>query len=285
MTKTTSGAALSARIRLHQEDMPPAERKLAAWILEYPGSLASHSASEITVMAGVSNSVMTRLVKRIGYDSYDQMRRLARDGMDSGSPLFLLKAAAPGEGPDDEMLGQQLGASIANLQDTFRAVDARSIDTIVGAIAKAPKVGVFGQRNSYFFAAYLRWQLIQFRRNVYLMPGAGETLAEHVAGLGAGDVVILFGLRRRVALGEQLIEAIHRQRASTLLVTDSGKDGGLGATWVLRCQTQSAMPLDNHVSVMALCHVLSAQLIALSGAEGRKHLARIEELHDDLREF
>jgi DNA-binding MurR/RpiR family transcriptional regulator len=284
MTKTTSGA-LSARIRLHLGDMAPAEKKLAALILEYPGSLASHSASEITVMAGVSNSAMTRLVKRIGYDNYDQMRRLARDGMDSGSPLFLLKAAAPEEDAHHEMIEQQLGASIANLEETFGALDGEAVDTIVRAIAMAPKVGVFGQRNSYFFAAYLRWQLIQFRANVHLMPGAGETLAEHVAGLGAGDVVVLFGLRRRVSLAEQLIEAIHRQGASTLLVTDAGKDGGLGATWVLRCTTQSAMPLDNHVSVMALCHVLSAQLIALSGAEGRKHLARIEELHDDLREF
>jgi DNA-binding MurR/RpiR family transcriptional regulator len=285
MNKTTPGADLSARMRLHLDDMAPAEKKLANLILEYPGGLASHSASEITVMAGVSNAAMTRLVKRIGYDSYDQMRRLARDGMESGSPLFLLKAAALEQGPDADMIEQQLGASIANLQDTFRAIDDQAVEPIVRAIALAPRVSLFGQRNSYFFAAYLRWQLIQFRGNVHLLPGAGETLAEHVAGLGAGDVVILFGLRRRVALTEQLIEAIHRQGASTLLVTDSGKDGGLGATWVLRCQTHSAMPLDNHVSVMALCHVLSAKLIALSGANGRKHLARIEQLHDDLREF
>jgi hypothetical protein len=35
---------------------------------------------------------------------------------------------------------------------------------------------------------------------------------------------------------------------------------------------------------MALCHVLSAQLIEKSGAAGRQRLAAIEELHAGLKE-
>ena len=282
MKKTNPTAALCMRIRQHLALMPPVEKKLAEMILEFPGNLASHSASEITGMAGVSNAAMTRLVKRIGYDNYDHMRRLARDGVDSGSPLFLLDAQ---RGQAVDALEQHRSVSIANIDATLRAISAGQIDSIAGAIAQAPRVGLFGQRNSHFFAGYLRWQLIQFRQNVHLLPSAGETLAEHLAGFGPGDVLILFGLRRRVALTGQLIAAIHLQGAKTLLITDAGNLQELGASWVLRCETGSAMALDNHVAVMALCHVLAAGLQGIAGSGGRKHLARIEELHEMLGEF
>jgi DNA-binding MurR/RpiR family transcriptional regulator len=312
MKKINPTAALCMRIRQHLAAMPPVEKKLAEMILEFPGNLASHSASEITGMAGVSNAAMTRLVKRIGYDNYDHMRRLARDGVDSGSPLFLLDGPVPGEGPGVlkapgatgrgpgalgagkgpgasvqglDAPGLHRSVSIANIDATFSAISAADIDAIARAIAQAPRVGMFGQRNSHFFAGYLRWQLIQFRPQVDLLPGAGETLAEHLAGFGPRDVVILFGLRRRVALTGQLIAAIHLQGARTLLITDAGNVQDMGASWVLRCATGSAVALDNHAAVMALCHLLAASVQDCTGSAGRKRLARIEELHEVLGEF
>ena len=283
MKTSNPSAALSASIRQHLATMPPAERKLADLILEYPGHLASHSASEITQMVGVSNAAMTRFVKRLGYDNYDHMRRLARDGINWGSPLFLLNPdSAP---PTSAPFAAHVVASISNIEETFRAISANDIEQIVRCLATAPKVGVFGQRNNYFFAGYLRWQLIQFRSGVHLLPLAGETLAEHLAGFNANDMVILFGLRRRSALIEKLIGIVHQQGAKTLLITDAGNQYNLGASWVLRCNSQSSVPLDNHVAVIALCHVLAAKLIENAGSSGRKHLARIEELHEMLSEI
>ena len=283
MKTSNPSAALSVSIRQHLAAMPPAEKKLADLMLEYPGHLASHSASEITHMVGVSNAAMTRFVKRLGYDNYDHMRRLARDGINWGSPLFLLNPdrAASTSAP----FAEHVDASISNIEQTFRAISCNDIEQIVQCLATAPKVGLFGQRNNYFFAGYLRWQLIQFRSGVHLLPMAGETLAEHLAGYSANDMVILFGLRRRSALTEKLIAIIHQQGARTLLITDAGNQQNLGASWVLRCNSQSCVPLDNHVAVMALCHVLSAKLIESTGSSGRKHLARIEELHEVLSEM
>ena len=285
MKKPNPSAALSIRIRQHLGQMPPAEKKLAELILEYPGHLASHSASELSKMAGVSNAAVTRFVKRIGYDNYDHMRRLARDGINWGSPLFLLDAPELGQHRALDPLAEHSSVCISNIEQTFGAIDNDDIRKIVRAIARAPKVGVFGQRNNYFFAGYLRWQLIQFRPNVHLLPMAGETLAEHLAGLNEKDVVILFGLRRRIALTAQLIDTIHLQGAKTLLITDASHQQDFGASWVLRCATGSMMALDNHVAVMALCHILCARLIEEAGSKGRKHLARIEELHENLGEM
>ncbi len=81
---------LSARIKQALDQLPKAEKQLAGMILQSPGQMASYSASEMARMAGVSNATMSRLVQRLGYDSYEQMRRLAREGMRCGSPLLFL---------------------------------------------------------------------------------------------------------------------------------------------------------------------------------------------------
>lgn len=287
MTKSVSPAAnLSIRIQQHLAKLPQAEKRLADMILESPGHLASYSASEITKMAGVSNATMTRLVQRLGYQNYDQMRRLARQGIDWGSPLYLLDRQEPNRATSSsDFYEQHIAASTQNIRGTFAGISPKVIDEVGDRIVKARQVRIFGQRNNYFFAAYLRWQFIQFRSNVFLLPVSGETLAEYLVGLEPDDIFIVFGLRRRNPMLAELISTISRFGVQTVLITDSVNRSDLGADWVLKCDTKSPIPLDNHTAVMALCHVLSAQVIEKVGTAGRQRLIKIEELHTALKEL
>lgn len=288
MTKKTPFTdSLSTSIKQHLDQLPQAEKRLANVILESPGQLASYSASEVTRMAGVSNATMTRLVHRLGYENYDQMRRLAREGKDWGSPLYLMDRRESDEGGKDAAgpFDRHISASVQNIHRTFAGMSPAQVGEVGTAIAKARQVRVFGQRNNYFFAAYLRWQFIQFRSNVYLLPVSGETMAEYLVGLQPNDIFIVFGLRRRMPGLAALIAAVGRAGVKTLLITDSSNHSDLGATWVLKCDTASATPLDNHAAVMALCHVLASQLIDKTGQAGRQRLVKIEELHAQLNEL
>ncbi len=287
MIKTTSSAAaLSTRIQQHLGQLPQAEKRLADMILESPGHMASYSASEISKMAGVSNATMTRLVQRLGYQNYDQMRRLARQGQDWGSPLYLLDRPEQNTAKDGaDLYEQHIASSTQNIRGTFAGISPTLINEVGKKIAKARQVRIFGQRNNYFFASYLRWQFIQFRNNVYVLPVSGETIAEYLVGLEPEDLFIVFGLRRRNPLLADLIAAVRSFGVKTLLITDSSNRGDLGADWVLKCDTKSPIPLDNHTAVMALCHVLSAQVIEKVGTSGRQRLVKIEELHAALREL
>jgi DNA-binding MurR/RpiR family transcriptional regulator len=278
--------SLSLRIRQAHGQLPKAEKQLADLILESPGQMASYSATEISRMAGVSNATVTRLVRRLGYENYEQMRRLAREGIDWGSPLFLPNHDGGAAEPvSQDLFEEHVLASTRNIRDSFAGIDPETIGAVCDGIASARQVRIFGQRNNYFFAAYLRWQFIQFRSNVYLLPVSGETLAEYLAGLEQDDIFILFGLRRRHPGLPDLIATIKTFNVKTILITDASCADDLGADWVLRCHTRSPIALDNHTAVMALCHVLSAQLIARAGRKGRQRLARIEDLHAQLGEL
>src|SRR5690349_11422055 len=64
--------------------------------------------------------------------------------------------------------------------------------------ANAPslrKAKFVGFQSNRCFASYLRWQLLQVREYTSVIPGAGETLGEHLAGISNLDCITVFALR------------------------------------------------------------------------------------------
>ena len=80
------------RVRDVMDELPPAEKRLGEFVCDFPGELASYSASELAALAHVSNATVTRFVQRLGYDTYEESRRHAREEKQTGSRLFLSSA-------------------------------------------------------------------------------------------------------------------------------------------------------------------------------------------------
>lgn len=270
-----------ARVRRILPELHPAERRLGELVCEFPGELASYSASELAALAEVSNATVTRFVKRLGYRSYEDARRDARDESNSGSRLYLRHAA------DNASVepGTILETDIRNIRETIGDIEPADMDALVGAILAARRVWCIGFRASNALANYLQWQLLQAVDDAVCVPGGGQTLGEHLARMTGDDVVILFGLRRRPAFFPDLLQAIQKAGAKLAYVTDEGVPVNHDVTWHIRCQTRSPGPLFSHVGVMSLINILTNRTIELAGDSGRERLRDIETYNDLMREL
>jgi DNA-binding MurR/RpiR family transcriptional regulator len=275
--------SLLSRIRDRLHELSPTERRLADFVLDFPGELASFSASELATLANVSNATVSRFIRRLGYDNFDEARRHARAEKGSGSPLFLVTTKpAAGAG----LVAAHERQSHANLAATCNRLSDALLTEIAEAILAARKVRLVGYRNGYFLASYLRWQLIQVREFTSVIPGAGETLGEYLAGISHLDCVIIFGLRRRVPQLARVVAHAAKVGAKTLYITDQASAPDPGpVSWLCRCDTQAPGPLDNHVGVLALCHLIAARVLELAGPAGRRRLTAIEAAHEALEEL
>jgi DNA-binding MurR/RpiR family transcriptional regulator len=273
---------LTAEIRTRYDTLSRSERRLADAILDFPGELASYSATELAGLAGVPKATVTRLVHRLGFASFEAARLASRSASDGGSPLYRLRqddGAVPAPAWSAHL--ERCLGNIERLQP-----DPAALDAAIEALAKARSVWLVGYRNNQYLAGYARWQFIQVRDRVHLLPGAGETLGESLASLGAGDLLVVLAIRRRVPVLARVMAAATAAGAEILWIGDShSPDAAVGATWRFACETLSLAPLDNHVAPMALLHLLSAGLLDRMGAPGRRRLAHIEALHEDLDEL
>ncbi|MFP6770755.1 MAG: MurR/RpiR family transcriptional regulator [Alphaproteobacteria bacterium] len=282
--KQLSKTALENRIRKHYDALPESERKVGDLIVDFPGQIAAYSATELAALAGASKAAVTRLSHRLGYDNFAAMRRAARAGRQAGSPLYLLSQDQDGQ--DFSALAARHHKQDGDLlSQSLDGLDPESFTACIAAICRAERVFVAGWRNSQYLAGYLRWQLIQVRDDVHLLPRAGETLGESLADLNSDDMVILFGFRRRVATLPATLKLVLGSGARILYFTDQepGTDGP--ATWTVRCPIRSADALDRYAGVMSLLHFHAMAVLREMGAKGRARLARIEQAHEALHEF
>lgn len=263
-------------------ELRPAERRLGDFVCDFPGELASYSAQELAALAHVSKATVSRFIQRLGYANYEEARRHARLEKQTGSRLFLATAT---DASAKQSVAAHAAQAVVNVDATFLAITDAQVTAIAQAILGARKVWVIGFRASHPFAAYLQWQLTQVVENIVAIPGAGQTLGEHLVSVAADDVVIVFGLRRRVARMGLVLDQVGKSSAKLLYITDEGERFHASAAWHLRCQTLAPGPLFSHVSVMAVCHLIATRCIELAAATGRKRLRGIEAINDTLEEL
>ncbi len=280
MTEATTISFLT-RVRQNLGAFHPMERQLAEFVLDFPGDLPSYAASELATLAGVSNATVTRFIKRLGYRHFEDARRQVREERGSGSPLLLASRSALVE----SRFTASLERSQDNLQRTFARLDAQGLDQIAKALLSARKVWVCGLRSSQSFASYFRWQIFQLKEDTHLIPYAGDTLGQYTASIAPNDVVVVFAVRRRpVSLGA-LVEQVVASGARLLYLSDEQVPRQEGLTWHLYCACDSDSPLDDHVAVAGICHLLASRVMALAGPRERERLNAIEASHDALHEL
>ncbi|WP_313614254.1 MurR/RpiR family transcriptional regulator [Agrobacterium sp.] len=270
------------RVQQILPQLHPAERRIGEFVCDFPGELASYSAQELASLAHVSKATVTRFIQRLGYENYEEARRHARAEKATGSRLFLTTSA---DAAGEQSIVAHVAQSVENLQATFLGVGETQLNSVASAILSARKVWVIGFRASAPFASYLQWQLTQVIEQVVAIPASGQTLGEHVVSMKSDDVVILFGLRRRVSNTDALINQIRKTGARLLFVTDEEVPFLASAEWHFRCQTLAPGPLFNHVSVMALCHLIITRSIEHAAASGRTRLRNIEAINEALDEL
>lgn len=271
-----------ARVRDGLTQMRPAERRVAEFILDFTGDIAGYTATEVAKLTNVSNATISRFVQKLGYSSYDELRRSVRSERGTGAALFMV--GTPSHPPEDA-LAAHVEQGTSNIARTFVGITLADIDAVANSMIKSRRVWVMGFRTSHSFATYLHWQTFQVLDTISVLPRVGQTLAEHISGIAKEDCVIIFGLRRSVGFLNKAIEQIARTGASILFITDAGVKPCKGVKWHFRCQTEAPGPLFNHVAVLSLCHLLATRVIELAGTPGRRRLSAIELIHDSLGEL
>lgn len=282
MAEAENVTTLLARIRASYGELRPAERRLADLILSFPGDIAGYAASELATMAKTSNAAVSRFVQRIGLRNYEEMRRLSREGIESGSPHFFLHAAGS---TAQGAIAQYREATVAALTRTLEGLSDRETNDLARAAIRARRVWVIGVRHAHFIAAWLQWQLSHVRPDVHLVPVRGNTLGETIVDAGKGDLVVAVALRRRPRLLAPALAAFRTAGARIALIGDYSLADDHGAKWILRCDTRMSGPVDNHASVLAVAQLLLDRVIAIAGKSAARRFAQIDELHAALDEL
>jgi DNA-binding MurR/RpiR family transcriptional regulator len=281
-TAETPAKSLNQRIHAIYDRLPERERRIADLLLQRPGDLAAHTATEVARHAEVSNATVTRFFRRLGFETFDAARQASRRLHAGGSPLYGVPRATLGS----TFMSTMMREESAVLEATLSALNPLTLRDTAEAVASARRVQITGFRNSQACAEYLAAGLSQLRPDTLLMPTPAQSMAEALAQLCPDDVVVLLGLRRRPANFIELVKVASGTGASLLLITDKSiRAAPAFARWTLTCAVETNQSLDSYVGVMAVLRALTLSVAKHITPEGRVHLEKVEALHDKLSDL
>ncbi|WP_217271257.1 MurR/RpiR family transcriptional regulator [Frigoribacterium sp. VKM Ac-2836] len=275
------GAGIRDRIDSGYGRLSPREQRAADFILDHLDDLAVYTATEIAERSGVSKATVSRLFRRLGFTDAQEVRDQARASRSRGVPVGPTRASGG--------LAEHAEAERRNLDLMLSGLADGRLERAATVVAGAERVVVAGFRNSYPVALHLRQQLVQARDDVRVAPQPGQSIGEELVGLGARDVVVLVGFRRRPAGFAGVLSALAARGVPVVLIADPSLRG-VEVTVRLDCPVETPAPFDSYAGAMSLVALLAGAVLtetvrAGRPGAGRSRVAEVTELYAELSEL
>ncbi|WP_161881862.1 MurR/RpiR family transcriptional regulator [Deinococcus alpinitundrae] len=248
------------------------DQSIARFFIDHAEEIPFLSAGEIAETLGVSGAAITRFAQRVGYEGYPHLQRRIRQEL--RATLGMKQPGQPGSTVSHFWASER--SNLDGLQDLAEDQLLR----FARSLAQAGQIWVVGARSSYGLALIAETIFSSFRPRVRaystdLLLSRPEQLLE----VAAGDVVLVFTLRRYSRATTRITQALHHYGARVLLLTDQGVSPlGKIADQSLRLPTQGSdvlASLSPFVSLITLIASLMAQ--ELRGG----HLKQAEDLNGE----
>ena len=275
--------SIEQRIKQIYDELSPIQQKLAACILNHQGDIATYSATELAKLANVSKSAVTRLLQRLEYKDFGEVKRQVRAARRWGTPIAEKQ-------PDNQTASNRFGDYIKcdhnNILRTLEAIQPQDFQQAIKWISTSARVFIIGYRNNHALALHLRQQLTQCRKNVNLLPLPGQTLGEEIASFTKEDVVIIMGIRRRPAWLKHVMLTLRQRGIRLIYITDHADANPTEISDLhFSCIVRGVSAFDSYASVMTLISMLANGVYQDNYLNSNTRIETIEEVYETLNEL
>lgn len=196
-------------------------------LVERPEEVAMRSITELAAALEVNPSTLSRLARALGYDGYGDFQRMFRDSVTAGQRRFYSRQGhrlLGADGVTDDDLGavvQLAHESVANVDGLLSQLSAAELRAAAALLARARRVRVYGVRQIHAVSSLLAYGLGMIRADVAMLDAPGQGIAETLAHMRGGDVLLACGVApysRRVV---EVARAASAAGIAVVAVTDS----------------------------------------------------------------
>jgi len=276
------------RIDAAFDTLTRAERQLANAIMEnYPVS-GLGSISALAGASGVSMPTVVRMARKLGFAGFPDLQAALRAELEAtiSNPISKHDRWTAGA-PDEHILNRFADQVMDNLRQTLRHLDPAQFDAVVALLADAGRgIYVVGGRITQSLADYFFTHMQVIRPGVGRLSSNANTWPHDVIDMKAGDVLVVFDIRRYERSILRLAELARSRGVEIVLFTDQwGSPVERHAAHAFRCRIEAPSAWDSSVVTMVLIEALIAAVETGTWEDTRGRMKTLEELFDQTRLF
>lgn len=181
--------ALTAMVRGLLPSLTPAAARIASLIVEDPAQVARSTISELSVLAGTSESSIVRTARALGFAGYPELRLALAASAARQAPRSTLSAGITPQDSAAEVIGKLVHTESQAVQATASQLDPAVLDAAAGAVCGGGQLHIAGVGASGLVAQDLQQKLARIGRPCHAHGDSQSALTSAVL-LGPGDVFL-----------------------------------------------------------------------------------------------
>ncbi|WP_339146943.1 MULTISPECIES: MurR/RpiR family transcriptional regulator [unclassified Sutcliffiella] len=214
----TSGALLIIKEMI--DALPPSERKIAEFILEFPEETTSLTASQLGERSKTSSAAVIRLCKSLGLKGFQQLKIKIAGDLHKKDQVDGYRDIKPGE-PQSEVIMKMTNNSIQTLKETIDVIDKNELKKAVKAITNGENIHFFGVGASNIIAQDAQLKFIRINKHASAFTDFHMAIM-HVANLKENDVVFGISFSGNTYEVEKVLELANKKGVTTISLTKLG---------------------------------------------------------------
>ena len=275
-------------IRARYDDLTRAEKQLADSLLDnYPVS-GLGSITTVAENAGVSTPTVARMVQKLGFKGYPEFQAHLHAELEAtlSSPIAKHDRWAA-KAPDGHVLNRFADVVMANMRQTLADLDTASFDAVATLLSERQRSLYFvGGRITSALADYLFTHMQVIRPNVTLMASRTGTWPQYVLNMRAGDILVIFDIRRYETELARLAEMARAQGVAIILFTDAwASPVAKFAEHCFRIEIEAPSAWDSSVVILFVVEALIEAVQSKSWEETSARMKTLENLFEQTRLF
>nr|WP_232336320.1 MULTISPECIES: MurR/RpiR family transcriptional regulator [unclassified Thermoactinomyces] len=267
------------------EQLPPSERKIAAYILQHPHEALNQTVHQLGVATNTSSAAVIRLCKSLGLRGFGELKmRIAGD---------LLKSPEQGYrdiDPDESMYSivQKLtNNSLQSLRDTADIINYEELERAVQVLLKAKNIHFFGVGASGIIAADAQQKLLRINKAATAFSDL-HLVATLLANADEQDVLFAISFSGETPEVVKIVTLAKEQRIPTISLTNYGVSTVSSLSDIrLHTSYQNEAPFRSAAasSRLAQLHMIDILFFCLATAQYEQTVKSIDKTREAIRKL
>jgi DNA-binding MurR/RpiR family transcriptional regulator len=276
VANTTSD--LARRVADRADDLAPAERRFAIWLLDAGPDASLLSAAAMAAAVGISDATVVRTAKALGYPGLAELRRsLAAHVREPALTERLHRTLE--QSRHDDLFSAIIHNHTTAVDALVRDVPPRQFDRAVALLARADRIAWRGVGPSAHLAEYGMLLTRRMGKQAIAMTQTGTSFADELLALHTGDTVVLLAYGKPQTHVSVLLRRASALQVPVVLVTDNSNNSPRPARGTTLLSGRG-LPgqFASHGTTLVMIEALVLGLAATQRSEADKALDTLNDL-------
>jgi DNA-binding MurR/RpiR family transcriptional regulator len=255
--------AVGAQIRMRLPSLTPLEGRVASAILDRKDIHESTPLKEIAEVTGVSEAMVVKVAKKLGFAGFREFRQGLVDYYRSDTAALHSEIS-----PDDtagEIVQKVFRTAMQAIEETFAILDLDAFERATEFLYRARQRDFYGIGGSAQIARDVSHKFLRIGIRTNFFDDA-HMMAMSASLLGPEDVVVAFSHSGATSAVLEAVELARRNGARTIAVTNYAESPLAGMADVVLCSTAQNSPLlgENATARIAQLNLMDALFVAIA---------------------